>query len=690
MVLREFLYVPVILLSFVQIIWGFSLTSKLRQCCQDEACLSTPKYLLNCIDKFLPSYDEAILRAVHNASQSKPTFLVHQYMTSNLHNYGAFSFACVAFYCAKHNYGLTLFGEQHIQIRSTDKNILLPYDDLDDPQRDQRWSKIWLLHQSVTRLLRASDVTETKSEFHNGGCNSGDCFVVWMDSDLIVLDLNLRLEHFAMSFPYADLIVSRDFLPEHGLINSGFMIFRASAWSLRFLNDWWQSFSRAELSDQAAFSKLYARLRDSERVVLLEPEALNSKFPAWYELESSDMVLHLAGTHDALRADIFAQAWRTICSDDGFDPPQLGLNRAALLATVMRMREKMANTALQVVRTTPECAVTLETVQDVSDTMHTALQLGYAARQRQWEASAAGIGMCQGAFYQQEVMRATATLRWVSHCFAQRAAGPHEHAAAAVQAAQREVEADFQLLDHLQTLPPDLRIAIATEEQAESLPSASETMLSATTCHASGDALSTAPEAFTHLFLTVLARIERRVEELKVFLAQSFPVHSKLRATVAYYAYKVSEGRSALAEAQNDATARRLALRRAVAQLEILKNEEQEGQDSELPAHVHEEAALALLALAELECDPTDQGSEQLSHFESPSSNLPPEVTESNALGPNLRMGIAQAKRGHALLKQVWRDRVLPKRIEQLLHKARRLEIMCEQRAAYEKEKYEV
>jgi hypothetical protein len=47
--------------------------------------------------------------------------------------------------------------------------------------------------------------------------------------------------------------------------------------------------------------------------VYLEPQALNSKFPTWYEFAAGDAVLHLAGVHDELREAMFHTAWGSVC-----------------------------------------------------------------------------------------------------------------------------------------------------------------------------------------------------------------------------------------------------------------------------------------------------------------------------------------------------------------------------------------
>jgi hypothetical protein len=164
---------------------------------------------------------------------------------------------------------------------------------------------------------------------------------------MVVDPSSLLLERFTRSFPSAHLIVSRDFKAEHGLINSGFMVMRASKWALRLLRAWWdlhtggggsstggghhnhgcnnRSHDRG-LSDQGAFDLLWEQAAAAHhhnhhlppllhrRTALLEPWALNTQFPAWFNLQPSHPVLHLAGVHDELRVAVFKEGLGRLCS----------------------------------------------------------------------------------------------------------------------------------------------------------------------------------------------------------------------------------------------------------------------------------------------------------------------------------------------------------------------------------------
>ena len=204
-------------------------------------------------------------------------------MTPNLRSYGAYAYACTAVYCAERGYKLLLQDPAGLRALYTasstvsasasasasvsasasgpaDRNSRdkrteemrppLLYDDLGDEGRDQRWTKVWLLHQAVTDRLASGRCTGT-------GTGTGqECYLVWMDSDLIAVDMHLRLERYTASFPHAGLLASRDFKQEHGVINSGFLIVRVGPWAERCLRAWWTQYPRQQWSDQGAFSRL--------------------------------------------------------------------------------------------------------------------------------------------------------------------------------------------------------------------------------------------------------------------------------------------------------------------------------------------------------------------------------------------------------------------------------------------------
>jgi hypothetical protein len=128
-----------------------------------------------------------------------------------------------AAYAAKHNYKL------------------IDASDWIDPSRPPAWSKI----RAVQRLLNDPEY---------------DCeWVVWLDSDTLVMNSNVKLESLLPADESANLVITED---HSFLFSSGVWMMRKSEWSLKFLEEWWNSkgyVRSAGLSlsgDNAAFGHL--------------------------------------------------------------------------------------------------------------------------------------------------------------------------------------------------------------------------------------------------------------------------------------------------------------------------------------------------------------------------------------------------------------------------------------------------
>lgn len=134
-----------------------------------------------------------------------------------------------------------------------------------------------------------------------------------------------------------------------GLINTGVMILRNSAWTRDFLSRWWAVVDRNKRCDQDAFDVLYAQYKRGEveanaqlgdvpledAIKILPMGALNSHPPAMLHQQSDSQVLHLMGESSAMRASAFKFAFKRVCDAVERKSPleeQLGLNRSTLLS----------------------------------------------------------------------------------------------------------------------------------------------------------------------------------------------------------------------------------------------------------------------------------------------------------------------------------------------------------------------
>jgi hypothetical protein len=196
-----------------------------------------------------------------------------------------------AAYAAKHNYQI------------------VDASDWIDSSRPPAWSKI----KAVKRLF-------TDPAY--------DCdWVVWLDSDTLVMNSNIKLESLIPADESANLVITED---HSFMFSSGVWMMRKSEWSVKFLEEWWNSkgyVRSAGLSlsgDNAAFGHLVQQrvnsdqksgtqhilvpprcnlnsfavfLTDTQLLALQDPEKL--KLAPWYMSDKfyhqGDFIVHAAG-----------------------------------------------------------------------------------------------------------------------------------------------------------------------------------------------------------------------------------------------------------------------------------------------------------------------------------------------------------------------------------------------------------
>lgn len=260
-------------------------TPKVLQCCEETA------KVLCLIQQHTVQQLDA--HSLHKHDHYSALTLV-SYDTADILDYALFGFAINSVYAYHHNYGMYTTASSG---------------GFEFEKRDQRWNKVKILHVIIEDLVRS---------------NITDKYIVWMDSDLIVLNLELDLLEIAYSHPRADIIVSQDVEPLNGMINTGCMIIRASTWALAFLDEWWNATDRIDGMDQHVFDLVYKRRLNTRtvhnsaeditvKIAILAPHALNSYIPAQKHQEADHKVLHLAGESSIVRAHIFKLAFAEIC-----------------------------------------------------------------------------------------------------------------------------------------------------------------------------------------------------------------------------------------------------------------------------------------------------------------------------------------------------------------------------------------
>lgn len=117
-------------------------------------------------------------------------------------------------------------------------------------------------------------------------------------------------------------------------MNSGFIIFRNTPWTSKFIRQWWEArrLGQGSVTDQMGFEYVYDKLTPEEkkRIALLAPDALNSDAPPMSRQLPHNQILHLAAESSKLRQNVFQHGMQEVCDAIAAHrppAPQIGLHR---------------------------------------------------------------------------------------------------------------------------------------------------------------------------------------------------------------------------------------------------------------------------------------------------------------------------------------------------------------------------
>jgi hypothetical protein len=252
----------------------FVYTNNLTKCCQ---YLESSQELLHCANKSASNHFYKDTMQTKIASVS--------YSTSGILDYGAYSMAVNTFYSEVNSYGMRL---------------LTPEDGARYEPRDERWNKVKILLDALNPETGWGRQLE---------------YILWLDSDLIFLDIGMKIEEIMENYKSYDILFSADPQLENGVVNSGLFIVKNNEWSRQFLHDWWYSYDRILGMDQHIFSKLWESGQPdiANHIKILRTDALNTHFPSWVHQKPHNQILHLAGVSGIMRQLSFKEAFTQIC-----------------------------------------------------------------------------------------------------------------------------------------------------------------------------------------------------------------------------------------------------------------------------------------------------------------------------------------------------------------------------------------
>eukprot|EP00600_Ochromonadales_sp_CCMP1393_P001449 CAMPEP_0174982932 /NCGR_PEP_ID=MMETSP0004_2-20121128/16820_1 /TAXON_ID=420556 /ORGANISM="Ochromonas sp., Strain CCMP1393" /LENGTH=741 /DNA_ID=CAMNT_0016235043 /DNA_START=197 /DNA_END=2422 /DNA_ORIENTATION=- len=243
--------------------------------------------------------------------------------TQEVYEYSSYSYFVQSYYAFKNGYAIV---------------PLYP-----DPTDDD-----YLYHRKLTNILRTMSDEKTHWDY-----------VVWMDADLIPLDMNLRIENVVASIsPSAHIYLSKDV---SSAVNTGCIVVRNTRWAKSFIRDWLtQKNLPGVINEQMGFEAIYMKRSKAERqskISILDEHILNSIASPLGKQQPHHQILHLAAESNAMRSAVFHYAASQLCkfatyytSGDDALPLQLGISREFLQMTAMRVyRETYKNLEAQII-----------------------------------------------------------------------------------------------------------------------------------------------------------------------------------------------------------------------------------------------------------------------------------------------------------------------------------------------------
>jgi hypothetical protein len=176
------------------------------------------------------------------------------------------------------------------------------------------------MNQHVGKSKQRSLMTllkDTAGTFHRGD------FVFWMDEDVVVTDMNWRIENIITSTDEdVDVFFIQDELREDKnpyQQNITCILFRNTAWSLQFffMFDKFLHFNEGDLAHKKNnyLSSFLATVphTDFQKVKILPSSLFYATFPSHLSHQSTFPLLHLAGEDNVYARSVFEAGWTQVC-----------------------------------------------------------------------------------------------------------------------------------------------------------------------------------------------------------------------------------------------------------------------------------------------------------------------------------------------------------------------------------------
>jgi hypothetical protein len=164
-------------------------------------------------------------------------------------------------------------------------------------------------------------------------------YVLYMEADVIPLDMKYRLEELAVRYKKSNMIFVAGGVIAGTKVGTDWILVRNNVWTMDVLDDWWNYRDRSTMSDVDVFEEYYKMHEDelSDYVTVMSVNTLKNDYPAMLKLWKNNYFLQFPLEVSQYKKIIYEDVLDTICDNvkpnprDETYPHQLGLTKEKLL-----------------------------------------------------------------------------------------------------------------------------------------------------------------------------------------------------------------------------------------------------------------------------------------------------------------------------------------------------------------------
>lgn len=165
-------------------------------------------------------------------------------------------------------------------------------------------------------------------------------YVLFMESDLITLDMSLRLEQLASKHKKSNIMFIAGGVVTSTKVGSDWILVKNNEWTMDLLDDWWNYRDRTTMSDVDVFEDYHKMHEEeiSDYITIVNINTMKTEYPAMSKLWKHNQFLQFPLEVSEYKKIVFEDAFDTVCDavkenplEEEY-PKQLGVTKEKLLA----------------------------------------------------------------------------------------------------------------------------------------------------------------------------------------------------------------------------------------------------------------------------------------------------------------------------------------------------------------------